>query len=419
MNIIRHFQTGQQVNVVRALSSFEVNDLRNESIRFQAILKNLRENNYWIECDCCTDQQPIMAIRRQSNGVFTLINLSKHPQHNKNCAFFRVSSDVSERTSGQRLSRKQGICFHHAVRDVDTNPQQEKVRERISSGVGSQSSKLNRLLCSLFDVAGLHAIKAASISPNDHYFALQATAKTFSWQHGESLDTYFWTHHHQLIKAYQTLRARKDQWPESMRPQGLLLVVIDAVSEHQLHIGDTTLEIQGHIEKPGVVANTQGPFVALITLSDEPSKPLFFAMQRACVLPLLSKRQLMIVDSHYERRVIETVLKDWLPYWTKKGLQVTLKKPLFDIPVTELVCRPDLVLSTPAGDVILEVMGRDDEAYIERKQRTVPLMQQLGTVVEFNALVADRAGQWNEQLTFALRGVTKFLFELRTRKVNA
>jgi len=121
------------------------------------------------------------------------------------------------------------------------------------------------------------------------------------------------------------------------------------------------------------------------------------------------------VDSRYERNVL-TTLRKWLSWWSDRNLNVTIEKPLVDIegfnPETHepFSIKPDFILRTNYGAVVLEVMGSHESDYISRKSRLLRDMQCIGPVISFDALEAEKNGMWNEHLKEALRGCSRELF---------
>ena len=101
--------------------------------------------------------------------------------------------------------------------------------------------------------------------------------------------------------------------------------------------------------------------------------------------PIAGKGHLMLVDSDFERRTLAQVrsLQTWLA--AKKGIPLTIEKPLFDITPSEDAdpdgvarppCIPDFVVRAEGvaqvgcPRVIVETMGFADEGYRRTKVRT-------------------------------------------------
>ncbi|WP_316669287.1 hypothetical protein [Ralstonia psammae] len=105
-------------------------------------------------------------------------------------------------------------------------------------------------------------------------------------------------------------------------------------------------------------------------------------------------RQPVPLDSSYERHTLALLL-DVMRWVKKKGVTVTLKKPLFDSEVTladgtTAHCRADFELEVPApagsmaapGRILIETMGAESQEYLDQKASTHGIMRQRGAIIE-------------------------------------
>ena len=131
---------------------------------------------------------------------------------------------------------------------------------------------------------------------------------------------------------------------------------------------------------------------------------------KAYAHPVASRAHLMLVDSDRERATLRQLLgvRHWLQ--ARKGLTITLEKPLFDIaadpgddagePCSRPPCIPDFVVrasdtSGRSTALVVETMGYADPRYRERKGRLHPLMAEVvgGPVVTHDFHLPARCSQ--------------------------
>jgi hypothetical protein len=135
---------------------------------------------------------------------------------------------------------------------------------------------------------------------------------------------------------------------------------------------------------------TKGPFLAAITYAPSPGSDDPVA-QNAFLLPIVDNQAPMPVESDIERTVAKSLLKLASWYKDSRSGTLSLEKPMADLKTRAGDCRPDFVIRGPGGKVVVEVMGMvGQDAYEERKSRTVPIMREIGEVLEVRDVGADR-----------------------------
>lgn len=180
---------------------------------------------------------------------------------------------------------------------------------------------------------------------------------------------------------------------KSTRPHGIFLTVINGVADCQLLISeDLTVPVLGRISVFGERAghkretvaerSTPAPYLAACLVA-RPKAADPVCVMKAYIHPCASSRDLMLVDSNYERRKLTELkrLQQFLSH--KQGIRMVIEKPMLDIRngdnfddpgiTAREPCILDFILQTdsfPDGRtavVIVETMGFAGETYRSRK----------------------------------------------------
>jgi hypothetical protein len=143
-----------------------------------------------------------------------------------------------------------------------------------------------------------------------------------------------------------------------------------------------TLTVAGKVARFGE-EGTAGPFIALMLVGFNADSQRFEPL-RAYVHPVASSSLLIPVDSNLERRTLSVLmdLQSWLH--ADKAIDVLIEKPLADMPTGHDTppVRPDFLLRVKGKAVVVETMGYDNAEYLASKQRTHPLMERIGPIVQ-------------------------------------
>ena len=178
------------------------------------------------------------------------------------------------------------------------------------------------------------------------------------------------------------------------RRHGVLLCVVAGMAQGSLTLArGERLAVRGRI---AVFAEGDGH--GRDTLADREARSPYFAaclvgrpaaaappmILKAYCHPIAGSRHLLPVDSNLERRTLAQLLRLQLWLRRKRGVQLAITKPLFDVapPDPEAPrdpCISDFILRAsgigPRGrSVVVETMGYADAAYHARKGRTHRLM---------------------------------------------
>jgi hypothetical protein len=182
------------------------------------------------------------------------------------------------------------------------------------------------------------------------------------------------------------------------RPHGVFVVAATDIADGAIVAApDLAFPVRGRI---ALFGETEGhgriraddarrpPYLAccLVAAPEEGQPP---ELLRAYVHPVVSRSHLMLVDSDCERQTLRELLgvRRWLQ--GKKGLHVSIERPLFDSGQEAVddspgassrpPCIPDFVVRATAPDgrcagAIVETMGYADARYRERKDQLHPVM---------------------------------------------
>lgn len=389
----------------------------------QKLLLNWRDRHYWVECDCLDHtvtfaDKPIMALRRLPSGLVVFALLPDGVRHDEQCYFYRMVK-YKNYENGQYLRqnrRKNDYVFHRQV--VEKAESDDEDKDPVSkSGVSRPSMPgLQRFLYNLSHAAKSHVMKPnTELTESAYLKCLVAAAHDFTINKHFRLADYLYTNLKQRDRAIYRLKATAKYWTGSAKPHCVFLILIDEVVKGEQGVilrrfrygqGQTSPEIEAitlpaecDLTMPGrAVLNKSNPAIAVFTLTDVSitDTPLY-EVAKALVLPVVSKANLMIVESGYERIVAKQLrkLQRLLAKACGTRFYLTIIKPLADLraPISEIAVRPDFIIEYNNRKIILEVMGSHDEDYIERKSRTVSAMEEIAPVLEFDALQAEIDGE--------------------------
>lgn len=383
-------------------------DTRAKAARFLATVKSF---DGWLMCGCRQENGagPILFTRTMNGTDPTLCRNTDRAAHAPSCPFYRLQSErdpSSGRSATIMVHGRLGI-----LRQLSESGPSGLVPT--TSRVGQSSSQrmplLGRLLFTILHAAGLDVVPASGLRPfNDQYQLLQKSLSTLHFDKGKSIQVDRFSSTRLSIPSINALSARlKDEstWPDNLRPQGFVIGVAKSITDGKIinSQGDI-ISIAGSIRQFGQV-NTPGPFLTIIIISDRPERQSkWYEPLQAYCHPMFNGRDIIAVDSDLERKTLKKLL-DLQSWIRKKNLEpFTIEKPLFDTMVNDEPVRPDFILRTAKGrTVIIETMGFATEAYADRKSRTHPLMETLGSIVEFRD--GDDAGnEFGSRVLKALRG---------------
>ncbi|HAS6231042.1 DUF1173 family protein [Vibrio vulnificus] len=405
--------------------------------RQQMLINHWRERNLWVQCDCKDheefDRRPVMSLRRLQSGLIIFAILPTSEPHETSCPFYRILK-YRQYEEGQQLRqnrKRTDFIFHrHSVEKAD---QEEDDTDNDKGRVSKPSMPgLQRFLINLVHQANTHIFtEKTKLKEAAYLYRLKLAAEEFTINKRFKLSDYLYMDFADQQAALHRLKVTEQYWVGSARPHCVFLLPIDEVVksdagvtikrlrfvDDDIQTDQLLLPKECEVILPGRYSvNKPNPSIALVTFADvSTTDTTFYAPAKALVLPVVSKDHLLIVESNFER-VVAKVLRRCQKFLAKRAkvqFFVRVAKPLDDLraPVSGNACRPDFVLEINNRKIILEVMGSHDEDYLERKRRTVPIMEEIAPVYEFDALQASNDGQLEQRAYAAVRGALNQLLK--------
>jgi hypothetical protein len=357
-----------------------------------------RGPGYWLACDCLDgleERPPVLIpvlesyIRRHSDPPW--------PAHAEDCDFFREPAEQKAITKSYGPPSPGPLCL---VRRYGQAEGAALVREVYRSYAWRREG-LATMLRLLQIKSGLNRQASPSSRPKlgDQYRLLRGAAGEIELDDNLPLSRFLCTYASALPEFMTKVGAAAPRQFKNTRPHGIFLTVINGVADGQLLVSeDLTVPVRGKLsvfgERDGHKRETtsersaRAPYLAACLVArPKASDPV--CVMKAYVHPCVSSRDLMLVDSNYERRTLAE-LKRLQQFLSHKGVRMAIEKPMMDIRSGEDIddpafaarepCIPDFLLRTDpvpnggAGLVIVETMGFASETYRFRKVLTHRMM---------------------------------------------
>lgn len=397
----------------------------------QLILNGWRERNLWVQCDCKDDtedfdKRPVMSLRRLPSGLVIFAILPSSDPHKDSCPFYRIIK-YKQYENGQNLKqnrKRTDFVFHrHAVEKVEESEDDDNDNAKRSSKASMPG--LQRFIYNVAHESGIHVFtEKTQLREAAYLFRIKKAAEEFTINKRFKLSDYLYFDLKDQDNAIHRLRVTEKYWVGSARPHCVFVFPIDSVVRDdngtalkRLRFGQEGGPVEERLLLPKecdlilpgrFIVNKVNPGLAVVTFADvSQTDTSFYAPAKALVLPVVSKDHLMIVESNFERVMAKCLRKyqKFLAHKAKVQFFIKVVKPLDDLraPVSGESCRPDFVIEINNRKVILEVMGSHDDEYLERKRRTVSIMEEIAPVFEFDALAAQQDGQLVERSFSAAR----------------
>lgn len=429
MKIIKKFKSNDRIVPVRSLSEDESNALfwvfiknkgnHNQKKIVKTLSEYIRDRECWLECDCdvAKGTHALMTVALSHKDNYYLQHINSRGEHNDNCRF-KGSSTFSDGSSNEvkRVS-KSNLLRLHVRGGLGDEDKKEKGQNSSSKSTATKYPRLARFLYSILEDAKLNQIDAKAITIADKYKKIRQAASKYQLEKGIKASEFLFTYPDiEQIKA--KLKGSLSQWGES-RPYALCVAVASDVIGNKLifkyKAKEIIVELGGTLKKSsGRLGEDSKPYLVIFTVTDANDDIGHFKPYNGFCVPVLSPFDLMPVDSRYERMVLEK-LKLRAKWWRDQKLTATLIKPLFDesIMIDGEVnnCLPDIIVETPKHNIVFEVMGSHEQAYIERKERTTKVMRELGEYIEFDALDAEKTNRWDEVLNKKVSQLSALVFK--------
>jgi hypothetical protein len=379
---------GDDQKLRRAFGRFAESAAQPDGVAVVSFLyaKNFRR----LHCDCCPEanQAPLLFlvsgthIHRQMDG--------KGTPHDENCVFARDQEEQKTLINSYRLPKSEDAFQLNLLRNFST-PKSRQADDEIHVTTNGPRSTLARTLCLLLEHAKLDRFYA-----KDHVHGnlveqkklLEQAAINFTLDTNHNLFRWLATSLQDFHKLKRFLVQNTDGWE---RPHVIFIETFNRIEDKILYptkAGFRPIPITGRLSVFGEGKTFQRPPYLVIGVLGQASRAASFELLDVYVHPCIAWDRLTLVDSALERDTLKLLMKcrDWL---TKHcGIDVTIKKPLFDVgqPETEdarELCLPDFILSCKGegvlhSSVVIKTMGYNTPAYRHRKQRMRHLFERVG-----------------------------------------
>ena len=246
----------------------------------------------------------------------------------------------------------------------------------------------------------------------EEFSAIQQAAERIEIAEGVSLASLLMTHpnayHRRAIFA--KLRQQAAIWPNAGRPQAFLLLYTPRIVGNRLEFrGLEPIHVLGTVaHASGENADARAPYLTLVLVAHHPEAGGYAAV-RAYAQPILSSSQFVAVESDFERRVLRFLMDlQRRIYRIRPDLEVTIRKPLFDLDTPLGPCRPNFIVdiqenqangeSVLRGRYVVEAMGYRTDDYVFAKSRTHPRMAHVGRLITIDAMDLERLSRDEKSL---------------------
>lgn len=318
------------------------------------LVHEARAHGEWIACHCLGTEArpPIMSPAYLSLvGTYYLRRLhgSNRTEHDSGCPFYceqiiRAGDQAVQAASAVSASKgffavlqlKRELLAQAPTGERPERPQRDPPPPRLA-----------RLLWSLIDKAGNNIID--EIGADDEpgigleYRRLKAACGAIEIAPGQLLKRHLYTHpddyHSRLIFA--RMRDAAEHWPAGHAPQSFLIVFAPRVTSRQIIFKNSDpINLDSDIVKPPIRLVDGGPYLVIAAIGEREHNRGLAAI-RAYAQPVYSARHFCPIFRSAEIPFIRSLL-DVQDRLDRKGIALSLHKPLFDIEVASGHYRPTI-----------------------------------------------------------------------------
>jgi len=416
--------------------------------RVTAVLEEMHDGRHVrlrLECDCWQGAKtpPRLTARVRDEGPRHFVRMHRYGEHRCALASFRQNPEPEDDEPDDNPASP---GQHNPLKPVgDALDYLDDLHEGVARPGGSGGSmggradngrrlpRLGRILHTLLDDAGFATAHVDSLKETtrswdrlEAYAADEAMSPELTL--GQVLYFKPWTSLNEKMAAIDASR-----WPDNKARSALLLFVADEIRDgaaiKKTRMGECRVRPAKGIRAGGRDHGlTQPPYWVLTVVDRDREGNARF--REAFAQHAYSFARPVPLDSRYERRTLEQLFSvmEWV---RKRGVDVTLTKPLFDREVRQLDapsfwCRPDFELAfrtvEAAGTaprlhrVVIETMGADGPEYLERKSRMHEIMKRRGILIEHR--ISDDEGQAERDDAFLRRVGAKILHLAGVQRVG-
>ena len=344
----------------------------------------------WFACDCRTQGGLFPVLVPVAEAYVRRHVEAPWPEHATWCDFFH---EVDEQRIVSASYRRPSFGSH--LRLVRGFASEEPLERTINIGGRERGrSRLANLLLTLLEGAKLTRAQPGQLQRTaDQFGAIRKAAEGIDLDAEVPLSRFLCTYPPALPEFLEKIgRTPPDRFKHSRRPHGLLIGVATEAAEGRivpLHgapldvAGGITIcgEEDGHAEGRRAGARERAPYLmACIVGRRHPDEEV--TVLRAYLHPCATPTWLLPVESNYERGTLKQLLSVGRRLAEKRGVELTIEKPVFDLtpptglgrevkePSAHEPIIPDFIVRATSGrSVVLETMGYEQSAYRDRKAR--------------------------------------------------
>ncbi len=389
-------------------------------------LLQIKNSNNWIKCDCNNDvQNPVIMTICQKDETIYFSKVHSFCDHHIRCVFYRENTNISKNNL-EYIRERKNIEFFGMYKNSDEISLNKSITNHDSKNTRSDIGKLGRRLFTLVEESGLNCYK-------DEYF-LQSSANQEAKNIKEienlvsknhivpniKLSECFLFKHKisfkDLYTVYDNIKNLHFKWPENYKKHGYILFTTDKIDKVEKAIniaGDNILNLSGSIKFiNGVIEKSEdaGPYLVLMSVLHNSKRKSQFEVYDAFAAPILSRDILIPIESNFERIVLNKIIYAFKMLKIKnKNSNFSITKPLFDIEIFNERCRPDFIIDMDSKKFIIEVMGFENDEYLERKERTHHIMKNIAPIICFDCKSYSNKSIFQEDLDILVKDLyTKF-----------
>ncbi|MHA3795566.1 hypothetical protein [Sphingomonas sp. YL-JM2C] len=365
------------------------------------LVQQARIGRKWIACDClpADEAPPILTpafLSEAETYYLRRLTGSDRPEHHPDCPFFReqATNRISE-VRGQHSPTDPPTGFFEVLR-----PAPEKLAQRPDAEASDDRTRqasvprLARLLWRLVDVAGLNRCPPLSEdctqrSIRDEFKSLTSVTGAITLAPGIELARAFWTHPQALRsrQVYGSLRALAEHWPQGHAPQAFLALFAHRVRGSAVYVADgDPVVLANRVQLPSTRDNRlDGPYLVLVVVGQFPDAH-GYAPLRGYAQPILTGHRFMPVETAFEREALRALIDIRGPF-ERRGIELGIHKPVFDLLTPLGPCRPALLIearSRATGEcrqVAVELVADRSEAEAHAAAQRRDRMKEIAPIV--------------------------------------
>lgn len=322
------------------------------------LVQQARIGRKWIACDCLSagDAPPVLTpafLSEAETYYLRRLTGSDRPEHHPDCPFSReqATNRISE-VRGQHAPADPPTGFFEVLR-----PAPEKLARRPDEEASDDRTRqasvprLARLLWRLIDVARLNRCPPLSAdseqrSISDEFRTLTSVTGAITLAPGIELARAFWTHPQALHsrRVYGGLRALAKNWPQGHAPQAFLALFAHHVRGSTVYVADgDPVTLANRVQSPSTRDNRiDGPYLVIIVVGQFP-ETRGYAPLRGYAQPILTGHRFIPVETSFEREALRALIDIRGPF-ERRGIELCIEKPVFDILTPLGPCRPAFLI---------------------------------------------------------------------------